>query len=87
LERSVPQLCLFLNRPYEDQKLMISRLQFCGVMIDVTGKTAAGDEVEGKVTVPEVSHEMIDGHSKYEVSPGIGSLTVMKAGRRWLTRC
>jgi hypothetical protein len=39
-------------------------------MIDVTGKTAAGDEVEGKVTVPEVSHEMIDGHSKYEVSPG-----------------
>jgi hypothetical protein len=42
-----------------------------GVAIDVTGKTAAGDEVEGKVTVPEVSHEMIDGHSKYEVSPGL----------------
>lgn len=23
----------------------------------------------GKVTVPEVSHEMIDGHSEYTVSP------------------
>lgn len=62
------QFPLFLKWPYEDQKLMISRLPFCGVTIDVTGKTAAGDEVEGKVTVPEVSHEMIDGHSKYEVS-------------------
>jgi len=34
-----------------------------------SGKTASGDEVTGKVTVPEVSHEMIDGHSEYTVSP------------------
>jgi activator of HSP90 ATPase len=34
------------------------------------GKTAQGDEVTGKLTVPEVSHEMIDGHSEYSVSTG-----------------
>ncbi|KAG7528126.1 hypothetical protein FFLO_06392 [Filobasidium floriforme] len=38
----------------------------CKIVMSWKGKTAAGDEIEGKVTVPEVSHEMIDGHSKYE---------------------
>lgn len=32
---------------------------------ELTGKTSSGDELTGKLTVPEVSHEMIDGHSSY----------------------
>lgn len=38
------------------------------VTFNVAGKKADGTELSGTVTVPEVSHEMIDGHDQYSVS-------------------
>jgi hypothetical protein len=32
------------------------------------GTTSDGEELTGKLTIPEVSHEMIDGHNEYQVS-------------------
>lgn len=40
----------------------------CRIVAEWEGKDDKGDEVKGTVTLPEVSHECIDGLSDYTVS-------------------
>jgi activator of HSP90 ATPase len=42
----------------------------CKVELEWTGTTSDGNDVKGKLTIPEVSHEItVDGLSDYQVCP------------------
>lgn len=59
--------CLLSGLIFGSATARLITIYDCRVEAEWTGTTSTGTEVKGQLVIPEVSHEMSDGISDYEV--------------------